>query len=155
MKQTMTIVLLAVMATLLFRATAQAQEEWVYKNPIPTGRAYVTCSVLDGKIYVIGGGLTRAEGSAAVERYDPETDTWDVTIASLPVPLFAPAAAVANGKIYVMGGKSDYYSTEGYAVVYEYDPIQNAWSEKASMPNGRSHLTACAFGGYIYAIGEE
>lgn len=149
----MTIVLLAVMATLLFRATAQAQEEWVYKNPIPTGRAYVTCSVLDGKIYVIGGGLTRAEGSAAVERYDPETDTWDVTIASLPVPLFAPAAAVANGKIYVMGGKSDYYSTEGYAVVYEYDPIQNAWSEKASMPNGRSHLTACAFGGYIYAIG--
>lgn len=149
----MTITLLAVMATLLFRAPAEAQEEWVYKAPIPTGRAYVACSVLDGKIYVIGGGISRATGSAAVERYDPQTDTWDVTIASLPVPLFAPASAVDNGKIYVMGGKSDYYSTEGYAAVYEYDPIQNAWSEKASMPNGRSHLTACAFGGYIYAIG--
>lgn len=149
----MTITLLAVMATLLFRAPAEAQEEWVYKAPIPTGRAYVTCSVLDGKIYVIGGGLTRAEGSAAVERYDPETDTWDVAIASLPVPLFAPAAATANGKIYVMGGKANYYATEDYAAVYEYDPALNTWSEKTSMPNGRSHLTACAFGGYIYAIG--
>lgn len=149
----MTIAMLAVMAMLLFRAPAEAQEEWVYKAPIPTGRAYVTCSVLDGKIYVIGGGLTRAEGSAAVERYDPQTDTWDVTIASLPVPLFAPAAATANGKIYAMGGKANYYSTEDYAAVYEYDPMLNTWSEKTSMPNGRSHLTACAFGGYIYAIG--
>ncbi len=149
----MTIALLAVMATLLFRAPARAQEEWVYKAPIPTGRAYVACSVLDGKIYVIGGGISRATGSAAVEMYDPQTDTWDVTIASLPVPLFAPASATANGKIYVMGGKANYYSTEDYAAVYEYDPALNTWSEKAGMPNGRSHLTACAFGGYIYAIG--
>jgi N-acetylneuraminic acid mutarotase len=149
MKQTMTILTLVALAA----TSATAQGEWAYKTPIPTPRAYVTSCVLDNQIYVIGGGLTREEGSAAVERYDPETDTWDVTIAGLPVPHFAPASAVVNGKIYVMGGKVNYYSTEDYATLYEYDPVLNTWTEKTSMPTARSHLTACTVDGRIYVIG--
>jgi hypothetical protein len=118
----MTILTLVALAA----TSATAQGEWAYKTPIPTPRAYVTSCVLDNQIYVIGGGLTREEGSAAVERYDPETDTWDVTIAGLPVPHFAPASAVVNGKIYVMGGKVNYYSTEDYATDYNLLRIEPA-----------------------------
>ena len=103
MKQTMAIVAFAITAVLLFRAPAKAQEEWVYKNPIPMARSYCSSSVLDGKIYAIGG----ADGNSPVnldvlEVYDPTTDTWAVK-KEMPQPRGFGGSGVADGLIYVYG----------------------------------------------------
>ncbi|MBU1712100.1 MAG: hypothetical protein KKD47_03250 [Proteobacteria bacterium] len=71
--------------------------------------------------------------------------------ASLPTPRMASASAVVNGKIYIIGG----FSKQGRssAVVEEYDPSKDKWSQKASMPTSMGMTSAVAVGKTIYVIG--
>lgn len=48
---------------------------WTQKANMPTARWGVSTSVVDGKIYAVGGGERRGPFST-VEEYDPTTDTW-------------------------------------------------------------------------------
>ena len=69
----------------------------------------------------MGGNGHFIEGaSRAVEVYDPANNTWD-TKASMPHPRVLFEANVVNGKIYVMGGKTDggQYSTVTLNEVYD------------------------------------
>jgi len=60
------------------------------------------------------------------------------------------AAAVVNEKIYVIGGLDG----GGFSSnVDEYDPANDTWSPKASMPTGRRDLAVSVVNGKIYAIG--
>lgn len=91
---------------------------------MPTSRRAVTTSVVDGKIYVIGGYLDPAvsgyPGVTTVEVYDPATDTW-TTAPDMPKGRFAPRSSVVDGKIYVIGGMG-YWIGGAYRIVEEYDP---------------------------------
>jgi N-acetylneuraminic acid mutarotase len=65
-----------------------------------------------------------------------------------------PTAAVWNNKLYVFGG---YYngSRSVRGETFEYDPILNAWTQKASMPTPRWGSIAIQFDGKIYVMGGE
>ncbi|HIE27921.1 TPA: hypothetical protein EYP66_11600 [Candidatus Poribacteria bacterium] len=58
---------------------------WTKKADMPTARYFLSASVVEGKIYVIGGGSGFDEFYATVEVYDAATDTW-VTRADMPTP---------------------------------------------------------------------
>ena len=45
-------------------------DTWETKTAMPTARVGAAASVIDGKIYVVGG------DSNVTEVYDPKTDTW-------------------------------------------------------------------------------
>ena len=68
-----------------------------------TGLTSITSATLNGKLYAIGG-----EGDTyhrTVQAYDPGSNTWRAR-ASLPAGSALGTAAVANGKLYYLEGRS-------------------------------------------------
>ena len=66
------------------------------------------CIVMDDCLYVVGGTNRHNEVLQSVERYHFKEDRWQ----EIPPMLDArasPSIAAVNGKIYVFGGKNDYF----------------------------------------------
>ena len=128
---------------------------WMQKADMPTPRWSPTSAVVDGRIYVIGGGSdeTDFEYLSNVEEYDPATDTWSRKT-DMPTARgwMSPSSAVVDGKIYVIGG-DDGRPGNSSPTVEEYDPATDTWSRKTDMPTSRWGLASCSFNGKIYAIG--
>ena len=55
-----------------------------------------------------------------------------------------------NDKMYVIGG---YGGGKARGVVYEYDPADDAWTQKTSMPRPAHHQAMAAYQGKIYVFG--
>ncbi len=89
---------------------------WEEKASMPTARMNLTCSVVNGKIYVIGG-WNRGVSFPTLEVYDPATDSWEKK-KGMPGPRYAFASAAVNGKIYAIGG---WTGLRGQKTVEEYD----------------------------------
>jgi N-acetylneuraminic acid mutarotase len=126
--------------------------KWTPKAPMPTERCWFSASVVDGKIYAIGGTLVTKEPISTVEVYDPETDTW-TTKTPMPTPRMGHAASVIDGIIYVFGGGVEHGSPGGYSVVEAYDPATDTWTRKADIPVPRSSFSTGVLGGNVYVIG--
>jgi N-acetylneuraminic acid mutarotase len=70
--------------------------------------------------------------------------------ASLPRQELYPE--VLNGKIYVAGGLLN--PNTGYSAHFEaYDPAADAWTQLATLPEARHHITLSAVKGTIYGVG--
>lgn len=82
--------------------------QWREKKEMPAPKSNHTASVIDGKIYVIGGGF-RGKGLytylSTIETYDPKTDRWTQE-PDMPIAKSGHDAIVINGAIYVFGGNS-------------------------------------------------
>ncbi|MFC1508902.1 kelch repeat-containing protein [Candidatus Omnitrophota bacterium] len=126
-----------------------ATDTWTSKSSMLTGRRYATASVINGKIYVMGG----AEGEspvASVEEYDPATDTWTEK-GDMLTPLFIVSSSVVNGKIYTISGCDKSWNVK--TNVDEYDPATNTWIKRTNISAGRAGHTCAAMNGKIYVFG--
>jgi N-acetylneuraminic acid mutarotase len=143
--------------------------KWTEKKQMPLLSHHVSFTSLNNKIYAFGGFKLPDSGPPAWEpignawEYDPATDSWKA-LAPMPTKRGAAAAAVLNGKIYVIGGANSLpgVSENGIhprrphnvvATVEEYDPATNTWRERRSMLLARNHHVAAAVGNRLYAIG--
>jgi|CXWL01.1.fsa_nt_gi hypothetical protein len=63
------------------------------------------------------------------------------------------AAAVINGKIYVMGGSLDGSPNTPLSSVEEYDPVSDTWRTVTAMPTARLSHAAAVANNKIYAVG--
>jgi N-acetylneuraminic acid mutarotase len=61
------------------------------------------------------------------------------------------AAAVVDGKIYVIGGRIPFGG--GSNSNEQYDPVTDTWTTKAILPDFRYGLAAAAVNGKVYTIG--
>jgi N-acetylneuraminic acid mutarotase len=129
-----------------------ATDTWTRKADMPTARGWLPPSspVVDGKIYVIGGGDDVVWDLPTLEMYDPSTDTW-ASKDDMPTPRWCLATCAVNGKIYAIGGAPNSYSALKKVEVY--DPATNIWTRKADMLIGRWGLCANVVNGKIYTIG--
>jgi N-acetylneuraminic acid mutarotase len=135
----------------------EAQSTWTTKQDMPTARLWLSCEVVDGKIYAIGG-VTQFGGSAVatVEEYDPQTDTWDTTKTPMPTARCWMASAVYDNKIYIIGGNPNYsyQGTNHVRKVEVYDPATDTWdTNKAKALTARSGASTCVVNGIIYVMG--
>ncbi|MHC4299081.1 MAG: kelch repeat-containing protein, partial [Planctomycetota bacterium] len=145
---------IVVVAALLGAASVSlgAGDTWTEKAPMPTARALLSTSVVDGKIYAIGGRqYSSSSASSTVEQYDPATDTW-TTKAPMPTARQWLSTSAVNGKIYAFGGTPRTYQP-AFSTVEEYDPATDTWTEKASMPTARFVHSSSVVDGKIYVIG--
>jgi N-acetylneuraminic acid mutarotase len=130
-------------------------QTWTTGTSMPTARTEVAGSVLDGKIYVIGGYDESGKTTDVVELYDPQTDRWS-RVSSLPQPTDHAAAATYDGKLFVVGG---YIIVEGQRTPtnksFIYDPSVDKWKEIKSMPTSRGALTANFINDILYVIGGQ
>ena len=149
MKKTISLVL--VMALGLASVSLAAEDAWTTKSPMPSRRYVLSSSVVDGKIYAIGGSPGGSSNSATVVEYDPVTDTW-TRKADMPMARGAGASSAVNGRIYAIGGGSSISAAHDLGV-QEYDVATDTWTAKANMPTPRGWLSTSVVDGKIYAIG--
>jgi N-acetylneuraminic acid mutarotase len=134
--------------------------------PMPTPREGLgLATAANGRLYAIGGS-TASSYLGTVEEYNPATNTWTNCGSAAPgnacrpmttVRAYLGLAAATNGKLYAIGGLN------GTAVVEEYDPGTNTWTNCgtpapgdacAALPTPRDFLGAApALNGKVYAIG--
>ena len=134
-------------------------DTWTRKADMPQadmstlGRFFLSTSVVNGKIYAIGGETVFPEEVpvATVEEYNPATDTWTKK-ADMPTPRRALGTSVVEGKIYAIGGYNNLVE-QHLSTVEEYDPVTDTWTKKADMPTPRVSLSTNVVDGKIYAIG--
>lgn len=86
---------------------------WTTKAPLPWTTSGVTGGTINGKLYAVASGITKA----AV--YNPATNTW-TSIAPVPTAREAAVGAVAGGKLYVIGGATD--ASNATRIVEAYTP---------------------------------
>jgi len=122
-----TILFAAFLALYLSFASLGAGDTWTQKADMPTRRGGHASSVVNGKIYVIGGRLEKSL-LTTIEEYDPATDTR-TTQSPMPTARSGHASSVVNGKIYAirrgpMGGVAALSRVEAY------DPATDTWTQK-------------------------
>ncbi|KAI4308234.1 hypothetical protein L6164_031331 [Bauhinia variegata] len=115
-----------------------------------------------GRIYIAGGGSR----TAAVEEYDPETDTWRV-VSNAPRRRYGCIGASVDGVFYIIGGlriggaegselSRSATGTEGHAVYASsmdlFDVEARVWLRSRAVPGGGCVVAACAAAGHIYVL---
>jgi hypothetical protein len=114
---------------------------WTAKRASPVLREYAATAVVDGKLYVMGGqrtdsGAIPGPSTNLLEIYDPAADTW-TTGNPMPTERMGLVAAVANGKIYAIGGRTDSYSTSAVGTVEQLDPVTGLWTTRNPLQTAR------------------
>ncbi len=89
-------------------------------------------------------------GAAPVVAQAPTYNTWS-TGAPIPTAVRAPAVAVLNGEIYVIGGTNADNSIIADTQVY--DPATNSWSTGVSLPTPVEGASAAVVKGVLYVMG--
>ena len=125
-----------------------AMDKWTKKADMPTVRYGLSTSVVNGKIYAIGGG-TPDTCYSTVEEYNPATDKWEKK-SDMPTARATLSTSAVNGKIYAIGGGT---RDTNYSTVEEYNPATDKWEKKSDMPTARAMLSTSVVNGKIYAIG--
>jgi N-acetylneuraminic acid mutarotase len=144
---------LMILITVLYALSSASFAEvvWTGRAGMPTPRAAMSCSVVDGKIYAIGGRTNPRSGQSrvsTVEEYDPATNQW-TRKTSMPTARYKLSTSIVEGKIYAIGGNPGGPAT---GVVEEYDPATDTWTRKTAMPEGQAGHSACVVNGKIYVI---
>jgi N-acetylneuraminic acid mutarotase len=117
------------------------------------GFSYEACCLNYGTAYYWQ--ITATDNHGAVTpgplaRFTTRGSPW---FPRVPMPLARKffATAMANNRLYVIGGQDEGNNATG--TVQEYDPALNAWNIRSSMPTARYCLAADTAGGRIYAVG--
>jgi N-acetylneuraminic acid mutarotase len=106
--------------------------------PVPNPRNHMGGTVLNGKIYAVGGQHLGNQNTpqTEVDVYDPATNSWSQT-APMPRPISHVTANVfvRNGLVVVTTGRM----ANGVLIpnVIQYDPATNTWSELPPVPGPR------------------
>jgi len=131
---------------------------WSSAAAMGTRRDNAGSAVLDGKLYVFGGGTRNSDGSYVdrtldtVEMYDPGTDTWTPR-APMPTGRQSVIVGTLNGRAQVMGGEVNPSSPGTFAANQEYDPDTDSWRGLHSTPTPRHGAAAGTIGDVIYVVG--
>jgi len=124
-------------------------QRWTELAPMSVARASLAVAAHDNAIYAIGGD-TEEGVTGLVERYDPQSDSWN-TLRSKTTAVSSVSAAVIGGEIYIPGGKQ----ADGSAtnVLEVYDPQRDIWQEKAPLPIPVYGYALSSFEGRMFLFG--
>ena len=124
---------------------------WSNVAPLPVPLSQAATGAANGKIYVAGGFIGGTSVTNALRIYDIATNTW-TSGANMPTSpgVEAAAAAVVNGKFYVMGG-DDF--NNGLNTNFIYDIATNTWTTGATLPDMRTNTYGTVANGLIYVYG--
>jgi DNA-binding CsgD family transcriptional regulator len=122
---------------------------WRAVTSLPSPRSGFAVAAYENSFYLISG--EGEEGiTGLVERYNFTNSTYE-TIATKPVPVADAGAVVIGGEIYVPGGRLA--SGLPTATLEVYNPRQNRWFKRASLPAALSGYALAAFEGRLYVFG--
>lgn len=130
-------------------STGDAESAWQERAQMPTRRAHLALSAVDGRLLAIGG-QTPEGVTAAVEAYDPEDDIW-TPLTEKPLPVAYVGAARIGNDVYVPGGCDA--ENKPTQVVEVYDVGADAWRQVTPLPQPRCAYALVARGEELYLFG--
>ena len=119
---------------------------------------YHKCTVVGDRIYAIGDhhpfSSPAVEATGVVQVYDATDGNWSYGT-SMPGNQSVGLAGVAslNGQIYVAGGVSAEDRSDSTDRLLRYDPVNDTWTQMASMNHQRHSFELVAFRGKLIAFG--
>lgn len=125
-------------------------DTWTELSTMPTERSSLTSSVVDGKIYCIGGKNDSNSTIRANECYDPITNTWTTKKSFGAYSVITKTSEVHGENIYVFGG-----STATALNTLAYNTVTDSWTNKSSIDKYRNYLCSASANGKIYVIGGD
>jgi N-acetylneuraminic acid mutarotase len=120
-------------------------------QPFVGQRDHIGVTVVDGKIYAIGGRMDSYDFNTSLNAvYDPKTDAWSFR-APMPTARSGPSCAYVSGRIIVMGGEA---TGRVFGTNEIYDPQSDTWEAGTPMPVPRHglHGSTCAVLGNVMHI---
>ncbi|GLF89971.1 hypothetical protein Saga11_12300 [Bacillus safensis] len=126
-------------------------DSWVEKAHLPEERVFSSSAVVDGKIYIFGGGDVAGRPQAQTYAYNPDKDSWEVK-SDMPTPRLGASVAVIDKKVYIIAGRS----TSGTVKKVEvYDTEKDTWEETTDFPkkeNWENTTSANVINNKIYVV---
>ncbi|GAM10157.1 hypothetical protein OR1_02445 [Geobacter sp. OR-1] len=146
--------LLSVPQVLLMLLTAQfamaGQLTWSNKTLLPTATSRAASVVVNGTIYVLGG-ATNSGTTAAVEAYDPLTDSW-LAKPALSETRFAGGETVLDGVVYIAGGSA--VGSTPTAAILSYDTASGSGAAAVgTLVTPRIRCSAAILNNKMYVVG--
>jgi N-acetylneuraminic acid mutarotase len=126
-----------------------ATNTWTPIASLPAPRGWFSATSDGIHIYLLGGVDQNFNTTATLWRYDPGSNTYNMSLPSYTIPTYFHACAYLYGKVYRIAGRgigTDYH-------VEVYNITTNSWSMAANYPVANHSLMAVAMGGYIYGAG--
>ncbi|XP_029951947.1 kelch-like protein 36 isoform X2 [Salarias fasciatus] len=122
------------------------QDGWAELPPMREARNWHCMASVGNLIYAIGGSTNYADfteryDTQRVECYDVRRRQW-TRVAPLLQPNSEAAAAVWDGKVYVLGGYS-WEKMESFNTVQVFDPERREWSRGPDLPQSIVGSAAC------------
>ena len=124
------------------------ENKWKEATGMIVRRQQLGVSVLDGKVYAVGG----SDGSlrlSSVECFDPATNFWSF-VAPMSTCRSGVGVGVMGGAMYAAGG---YDGRSCLNTVERYDLDKNLWSPIAQMTTRRSFPGVSVFDNKLYVFG--
>ena len=126
---------------------------WSTRSNLLEANSEMSVAELNGNVYVMGGYPSTRVTVRTVQVYDSEQNRWSLTT-PLPIPLNHAMPAVANGRLYIIGGQTNASGDEAFVdTIFEYNPATTNWTARAPMPTARSAGAAAVIGDLIYVAG--
>jgi N-acetylneuraminic acid mutarotase len=124
------------------RVAYRSEGTWLESAPIPIAprQEHSVVTVSDTTIAIVGGILPNPSGpgfntTSILQFYDIPSDTWSLRSAA-PIAANHANVAVADGKIYFLGGLS--VAADGawraFSESWAYDPSADSWTELSPVP---------------------
>ena len=132
-------------------------DTWAKARSMNHARSGPAISVMNGKIYVMGGNgwsqIPNHPGHylSSMEVYNPKTNQWH-EIGDMPDAKSRHTASVINRKIYVIGGffRGQGRDMKEFKTIEIYHPETGCWTQKLDMPTSKSGHTAEVIKAKIY-----
>jgi N-acetylneuraminic acid mutarotase len=121
--------------------------QWSTKANMPTARIAMKLVWFENRIWAIGG--NNGTDTNKVESYDPSTDNWQVETSLTTTRQWA-VAWVANGRIYVGGGKDS--SNSFLNSIEVYDPATKQWASAGNFPENKYAADAVVLNDKAYVV---
>ncbi len=138
-----------------------AADSWTSAADLPLDLGWAMPAILDGKIYLFGGGFHKPEtGLCATDQawmYDPKEDRW-TPLPPMPDKRMNGCAVAIGDSIYISMGydRQGGVGTTGVLAEYEtahrYHPSTRTYSRIASSPQTGCYIAAGTHGGKLYAV---
>lgn len=133
---------------------SHTNNNWIKKTPMRSARSHCSVAVLNGKIYVFGGGGSEFSSQSSVAVYNPGEDAWEEK-KEMP-SLRSGAAAIAVGdRIYVIGGgfRQETGIFQFKKTVEIYHPGTDTWEKGPDMLMPHDYPAIAFLNGFIYIMG--
>jgi N-acetylneuraminic acid mutarotase len=129
---------------------------WESRAASPIPRAEASGTVVNGKLYVLGGYIGDDHGNIIAQSrcdvYDPATNTW-TQLGDMPEPFTHAGIAVDGTTIWLVGHYSGNHPGPGSTHVWKYDTASDTWTRGPDLPEARGAGGAAIVGRQLHFFG--